>query len=82
MVLVRPRRYVLTEVVTETEAGQRHELQVEREPIVDTEVAGVTASVRQPGEPALRRRPSPLTTTGSGPTVTLRADRQVHLLLP
>ena len=48
---VRLRRYLVTEVVTETEAGQRHELQVEREPIDDTEVAGVTAPVGQPGEP-------------------------------
>ena len=85
MVLVRLRRYVVTEVVTETEAGQRHELQVEREPIDDTEVTGVTAPVRQPGmttSRSLRRSPSPMTTTGSGPKVTLRADRQVHLLLP
>jgi hypothetical protein len=37
-------------VVTETEAGQRHELQVEREPIDDTEVASVTAPVGQPAE--------------------------------
>jgi len=47
---VRLRRYLVTEVVTETEAGQRHELQVEREPIDDTEVAGVTAPVGQPAE--------------------------------
>ena len=47
---VRLRRYLVTEVVTETEAGQRHELQVQREPIDDTEVAGVTAPVGQPAE--------------------------------
>ena len=59
MVLVRLRRYVVTEVVTETEAGQRHELQVEREPIDDTEVAGVTAPVRQPGEPVAEAQAEP-----------------------
>jgi hypothetical protein len=40
---VRLRRYLVTEVVTETEAGQRHELRVEREPISDQEVEAVTA---------------------------------------
>jgi len=59
MVLVRLRRYVVTEVVTETEAGQRHELQVEREPIDDTEGAGVTAPVRQPGEPVAEAQAEP-----------------------
>jgi len=49
---VRLRRYLVTEVVIETESGQRHELQVEREPIDDTEVAGATAPFGQPGEPA------------------------------
>ena len=50
---VRLRRYLVTEVGTETEAGQRHELQVEREPIDDTEVAGTTALIGQPGEPVV-----------------------------
>jgi hypothetical protein len=49
---VRLRRYLVTEVVTETEAGQRHELQVEREPINDPEVAGTTLSSGQPDEAA------------------------------
>jgi sporulation protein YlmC with PRC-barrel domain len=49
---VRLRRYLVTEVVTETEMGQRHELQVEREPIDDTEAAGVTAPSGQPVKPA------------------------------
>jgi hypothetical protein len=49
---VRLRRYLVTEVVTETETGQRHELRVEREPIDDTEVPGAPAPSGQPGEPA------------------------------
>ena len=56
---VRLRRYLVTEVVTETEAGQRHELQVEREPIDDTEAAGVTAPVGQPGEPVAEMQAEP-----------------------
>ena len=54
---VRLRRYLVTEVVTETEAGQRHELRVEREPISDQEVEAVTAdpsrsdASAQPGSP-------------------------------
>jgi hypothetical protein len=47
---VRLRRYLVTEVVTETESGQRHELQVEREPIDDPEVAGTTLPSGQSGE--------------------------------
>jgi PRC-barrel domain/Domain of unknown function (DUF2382) len=54
---VRLRRYLVTEVVTETEAGQRHELRVEREPISDQDVEAVTAdpsrsdASTQPGSP-------------------------------
>jgi hypothetical protein len=48
---VRLRRYLVTEVVTETETGQRHELQVQREPIDETEVAGVTTTSERSGEP-------------------------------
>ena len=48
---VRLRRYLVTEVVTDTEAGQRHEVRVQREPVSDAEVdAAVTAPDRQ-GEP-------------------------------
>jgi hypothetical protein len=47
---VRLRRYLVTEVVTETQSGQRHELQVEREPIDDPAVAGMTAPAGQSGE--------------------------------
>ncbi|MDQ3929787.1 MAG: YsnF/AvaK domain-containing protein [Chloroflexota bacterium] len=35
---VRLRRYLVTEVVTETEAGQRHEVRVQSEPVSDAEV--------------------------------------------
>ena len=48
---VRLRRYLVTEVVTETEAGQRHELQVEREPIDDTEVDAAGAAPDGQDEP-------------------------------
>jgi hypothetical protein len=54
---VRLRRYLVTEVVTETEAGQRHELRVEREPISDQEVEAVPVdpsrsdASTQPGSP-------------------------------
>jgi hypothetical protein len=49
---VRLRRYLVTEVVTDTETGQRHEVRVEREPIDDTEGAGLAAHSGQPVEPA------------------------------
>jgi hypothetical protein len=38
---VRLRRYLVTEVVTETEAGQRHEVRVQSEPVSDAEVDAV-----------------------------------------
>ena len=45
---VRLRRYLVTEVVTDTEAGQRHEVQVQSEPVSDAEVdAARTAPDRQ-----------------------------------
>jgi PRC-barrel domain/Domain of unknown function (DUF2382) len=45
---VRLRRYLVTEVVTETEAGQRHEVRVQREPVSDAEVdAALAAPDRQ-----------------------------------
>jgi hypothetical protein len=45
---VRLRRYLVTEVVTETEAGQRHEVRVRSEPVSDAEVDALpTAPVRQ-----------------------------------
>jgi hypothetical protein len=48
---VRLRRYLVTEVVSETESGQRHELQVEREPIDETEAAALVNQPGRPGEP-------------------------------
>jgi hypothetical protein len=48
---VRLRRYLVTEVVTETEAGQRHEVRVQSEPVADAEVDAVAiARDRQGGE--------------------------------
>jgi hypothetical protein len=41
---VRLRRYLVTEVVTETEAGQRHEVRVQREPVSDAEVDAMRAA--------------------------------------
>ena len=49
---VRLRRYLVTEVVTETESGQRHEVRVEREPVSDDEVDAAAATPRPAGEPA------------------------------
>jgi hypothetical protein len=80
---VRLRRYLVTEVVTETEAGQRHELRVEREPISDQELEAVPADPSrfdestQPGSP-----PPPDSNDWFRPEATLRADRQAAPLLP
>jgi hypothetical protein len=48
---VRLRRYLVTEVVTETESGQRHEVRVEREPVSADEVDAVAATPGDAGEP-------------------------------
>jgi PRC-barrel domain/Domain of unknown function (DUF2382) len=56
---VRLRRYLVTEVVTETESGQRHEVQVEQEPISDDEVDAVTATPGQTGQPVPGERTGP-----------------------
>ena len=48
---VRLRRYLVTEVVTETASGQRHEVRVEREPVSDDEVDAVAAAPGGAGEP-------------------------------
>jgi hypothetical protein len=53
---VRLRRYLVTEVVTETEAGQRHEVRVHSEPVSDVEVDAVHAAPVRQDEP-----------TGQGP---------------
>jgi hypothetical protein len=56
---VRLRRYLVTEVVTETETGQRHELRVEREPISDEDVDAVTATAAPAEESVQSERPTP-----------------------
>jgi PRC-barrel domain protein len=47
----RLRRYLVTEVVTDTESGQRHEVRVQREPIPDAEVDAVITALDRQGEP-------------------------------
>src|SRR5512133_2824564 len=48
---VRLRRYLVTEVVTETEAGQRHEVRVQSEPVSDAEVDAVLTAPDRQDEP-------------------------------
>jgi hypothetical protein len=48
---VRLRRYLVTEVVTETEAGQHHEVRVQSEPVSNAEVDAVRAAPDRQGEP-------------------------------
>jgi hypothetical protein len=48
---VRLRRYLVTEVVTETEAGQRHEVRVQSEPVSDAEVDAVLPAPDQQNQP-------------------------------
>jgi hypothetical protein len=48
---VRLRRYLVTEVVAETEAGQRHEVRVHSEPVSDAEVDAVRAAPDGQDEP-------------------------------
>jgi hypothetical protein len=48
---VRLRRYLVTEVVTDTEAGQRHEVRVQSEPVSDAEVDAVRTAPDRPDEP-------------------------------
>jgi hypothetical protein len=48
---VRLRRYLVTEVVTETEAGQRHEVRVQSEPVSDAEGDAVRAAPDRQNEP-------------------------------
>jgi sporulation protein YlmC with PRC-barrel domain len=55
---VRLRRYLVTEVVTETAAGQQHELRVEQEPISGQDVDAITGD---PGQPQTSAQPSPPT---------------------
>jgi hypothetical protein len=55
---VRLRRYLVTEVVTETEAGQRHEVRVQSEPVSDAEVDAVRAAPVRQDEP-IGQEPEP-----------------------
>ena len=55
---VRLRRYLVTEVVTDTEAGQRHEVRVHSEPVSDAEVDAVRAAPVRPDEP-IGQEPGP-----------------------
>jgi PRC-barrel domain/Domain of unknown function (DUF2382) len=55
---VRLRRYLVTEVVTETEAGQRHEVRVQSEPVSDAEVDALRAAPDRPDEP-IGQEPGP-----------------------
>ena len=48
---VRLRRYLVTEVVTETEAGQHHEVRVQSEPVSDAEVDAVLPAPDRQDEP-------------------------------
>jgi hypothetical protein len=48
---VRLRRYLVTEVVTETDAGQRHEVRVQSEPVSDAEVDAVRTAPDGQDEP-------------------------------
>jgi hypothetical protein len=48
---VRLRRYLVTEVVTDTEAGQRHEVRVQSEPVSDAEVDAVLPAPDQQNQP-------------------------------
>jgi PRC-barrel domain len=51
---VRLRRYLVTEVVTETEAGQRHEVRVQSEPVSDAEVDAVRTAPDRQDEPVVQ----------------------------
>jgi len=51
---VRLRRYLVTEVVTDTEAGQRHEVRVHSEPVSDAEVDAVLPAPDRQDEPVGR----------------------------
>jgi hypothetical protein len=59
---VRLRRYLVTEVVTQTESGEQHELRVESEPITDQDVDAVTAT---PGQLEASAQPEPPTPDNS-----------------
>jgi hypothetical protein len=56
---VRLRRYLVTEVVTETETGQRHEVRVEAEPVTQQDVPDLAATSNPEDAPARRGPPEP-----------------------
>jgi PRC-barrel domain len=56
---VRLRRYLVTEVVTETETGQRHEVRVEAEPVNHQDVPSLAATSNPEDAPARRGPPEP-----------------------
>jgi hypothetical protein len=56
---MRLRRYLVTEVVTETETGLRHEVQVEAEPVTQQDVDRAAAPSSPEDAPARREPPAP-----------------------
>lgn len=56
---VRLRRYLVTEVVTETESGQRHEVRVEAEPVNQQDVPDLAATSNPEDAPARPGPPEP-----------------------
>jgi PRC-barrel domain len=56
---VRLRRYLVTEVVTETDSGQRHELQIQREPVSDAEVDAIPPATNHQGQPISQEATGP-----------------------
>jgi hypothetical protein len=56
---VRLRRYLVTEVVTETATGQRHEVRVEAEPVNQQDVPSLAATSNPEDAPARRGAPEP-----------------------
>jgi PRC-barrel domain protein len=55
---VRLRRYLVTEVVTDSDSGQRHELQVQSEPVSDAEVDALSAAVTDQPDQATSQEPT------------------------
>jgi PRC-barrel domain len=58
---VRLRRYLVTEVVTETETGLRHQVQVEAEPVTQQDVDRAAGPSSPDAAPARREPPAPST---------------------
>jgi hypothetical protein len=68
------RRYLVTEVVTETASGQRHEVRVEREPVSADEVDAVAATPGDAGEPVPGEGSGLTRTSGSALRATHNAE--------